>query len=148
MQNEYTAPMAGTVGQIHAEEGVNVEINSPMITLVPLERKARGRQGRGQGLTCSGSCAGAGSCWRRLPAGGGGAGCGPLRASLPQVAGRARPARACRRRVTVQRDARGVPVIRGASRLDVARAWVSCTPRSGSSRWTCSAGWRRASWPS
>jgi biotin carboxyl carrier protein len=36
MQNEYTAPMAGTVGQIHAEEGVNVEINSPMITLVPL----------------------------------------------------------------------------------------------------------------
>jgi hypothetical protein len=28
--------MAGTVGQIHAEEGVNVEINSPMITLVPL----------------------------------------------------------------------------------------------------------------
>jgi biotin carboxyl carrier protein len=40
MQNEYTAPMAGTVSQIHADEGVNVEINSPMITLVPLERKA------------------------------------------------------------------------------------------------------------
>jgi len=38
MQNEYTAPMAGTVGQIHAEEGVNVEINSPMITLVPLAK--------------------------------------------------------------------------------------------------------------
>jgi biotin carboxyl carrier protein len=39
MQNEYTAPMAGTVGQIHAEEGVNVEINSPMITLVPLAKE-------------------------------------------------------------------------------------------------------------
>jgi biotin carboxyl carrier protein len=37
MQNEYTAPMAGTVAQIHAEEGANVDINSPMITLVPLE---------------------------------------------------------------------------------------------------------------
>jgi biotin carboxyl carrier protein len=37
MQNEYTAPMAGTVGQIHVEEGVNLEINAPMITLVPLE---------------------------------------------------------------------------------------------------------------
>ena len=45
MQNEYTAPMAGTVGQIHADEGVNVEINSPMITLVPLERKAAGGKG-------------------------------------------------------------------------------------------------------
>jgi len=40
MQNEYTAPMAGTVGRIHAEEGVNVEINSPMITLVPLQPPA------------------------------------------------------------------------------------------------------------
>jgi len=37
MQNEYAAPMAGTVAQIHVEEGVNVEINSPMITLAPLE---------------------------------------------------------------------------------------------------------------
>ena len=36
MQNEYTAPMAGTVGQVHVEEGMNVEINSPMITLAPL----------------------------------------------------------------------------------------------------------------
>jgi pyruvate carboxylase len=36
MQNEYTAPMAGKVGQVHAEEGVNVEINSPLVTLVPL----------------------------------------------------------------------------------------------------------------
>jgi biotin carboxyl carrier protein len=35
MQNEYTAPMAGTVEHLHVEEGVNVEINSPMITLVP-----------------------------------------------------------------------------------------------------------------
>jgi biotin carboxyl carrier protein len=40
MQNEYVAPMAGTVGQIHADEGVNVEINTPLITLVPMERKA------------------------------------------------------------------------------------------------------------
>jgi biotin carboxyl carrier protein len=37
MQNEYRAPMAGTVGTIHVEEGVNLEINAPMITLVPLE---------------------------------------------------------------------------------------------------------------
>ncbi len=37
MQNEYTAPMAARVGQVHAEEGVNVEINSPLVTLVPLE---------------------------------------------------------------------------------------------------------------
>jgi biotin carboxyl carrier protein len=37
MQNEYTAPMAGTVGQVHVEEGMNVEINSPMVTLVPVE---------------------------------------------------------------------------------------------------------------
>jgi biotin carboxyl carrier protein len=37
MQNEYTAPMAATVGQIHVEEGVNLEINTPMITLVPME---------------------------------------------------------------------------------------------------------------
>ena len=36
MQNEYTAPMAGKVGQVLAEEGVNVEINSPLVTLVPL----------------------------------------------------------------------------------------------------------------
>ena len=37
MQNEYTAPMAATVGRIHVAEGVNLEINAPMITLVPLE---------------------------------------------------------------------------------------------------------------
>jgi biotin carboxyl carrier protein len=37
MQNEYVAPIAGTVGRIHVEEGVNLEINAPMITLVPLE---------------------------------------------------------------------------------------------------------------
>ena len=36
MQNEYQAPMAGSIEQIHAEEGVNVEINSPLITLAPL----------------------------------------------------------------------------------------------------------------
>jgi biotin carboxyl carrier protein len=35
MQNEYAAPMAGTITQLHVEEGVNVEINSPMITLTP-----------------------------------------------------------------------------------------------------------------
>jgi len=37
MQNEYCASMAATVSQVHVEEGVNVEINSPMITLAPLE---------------------------------------------------------------------------------------------------------------
>jgi acetyl/propionyl-CoA carboxylase alpha subunit len=36
MQNEYQAPMAGSIEKIHAEEGVNVEINSPLITLAPL----------------------------------------------------------------------------------------------------------------
>ena len=36
MQNEYLAPMAATVAQIHVEEGANVDINSPMITLSPL----------------------------------------------------------------------------------------------------------------
>jgi biotin carboxyl carrier protein len=40
MQNEYRAPMAATVGKIHVEEGVNLEINAPMITLVPLATAA------------------------------------------------------------------------------------------------------------
>jgi biotin carboxyl carrier protein len=35
MQNEYTAPVAGVVSQVHAEEGVNVEINAPLVTLLP-----------------------------------------------------------------------------------------------------------------
>lgn len=40
MQNEYRAPMAATVGKIHVEEGVNLEINAPMITLVPVALEA------------------------------------------------------------------------------------------------------------
>ena len=44
-----------------------------------------------------------------------------LRASLPDVEGEARLA-GLSGRVLVERDAKGVPVIRGASRLDVARA--------------------------
>lgn len=35
MQNEYTAPCAGTVSHIHAEEGTTLEIYAPMMTLVP-----------------------------------------------------------------------------------------------------------------
>ena len=35
MQNEYVSPMAGTVGEIHVEEGVNLELYAPMLTLVP-----------------------------------------------------------------------------------------------------------------
>ena len=44
-----------------------------------------------------------------------------LRASLPEVTGESRVA-GLREPVRVERDAAGVPVIRGASRLDVARA--------------------------
>jgi biotin carboxyl carrier protein len=40
MQNEYTAPMHGTVAQIHVEEGANLEINAPIITLLPVEAPA------------------------------------------------------------------------------------------------------------
>ena len=36
MQNEYRSPMAATVGEIHVEEGVNLELYAPMITLIPL----------------------------------------------------------------------------------------------------------------
>ena len=36
MQNEYRAPMAGTVGEIHVEEGANLELYAPMVTLIPL----------------------------------------------------------------------------------------------------------------
>jgi len=35
MQNEYVAPSAGIVGRILVEEGVNLEIFTPMVTLVP-----------------------------------------------------------------------------------------------------------------
>lgn len=35
MQNEYTAPFAGTVKTIHAPEGTNLEIHAPMLTLDP-----------------------------------------------------------------------------------------------------------------
>jgi biotin carboxyl carrier protein len=40
MQNEYVAPLAGVVEAIHVEEGVNVEINTLLMTLKPLEPKA------------------------------------------------------------------------------------------------------------
>jgi penicillin amidase len=53
---------------------------------------------------------GAGGFWLR----------GRVRASLPQLDG-ARPLAGLSAAVTVERDARGVPTLRGASRLDVAR---------------------------
>ena len=37
MQNEYTAPTASRVALVHVEEGVNLEINAPMISLKSLE---------------------------------------------------------------------------------------------------------------
>ena len=37
MQNEYVAPFAATIGVIHVEEGATLEINAPMLTLVPLD---------------------------------------------------------------------------------------------------------------
>jgi len=37
MQNEYTAPMNAKVTRVHVEEGATLEINSPMLTLVPIE---------------------------------------------------------------------------------------------------------------
>jgi biotin carboxyl carrier protein len=39
MQNEYTAPTTARVARIHVEEGVNLEINAPMVTLEPVETK-------------------------------------------------------------------------------------------------------------
>ena len=42
MQNEYTAPTASKVCQVHVEEGTNLEINAPMISLVPLEANGNG----------------------------------------------------------------------------------------------------------
>jgi biotin carboxyl carrier protein len=41
MQNEYTSPVNARVAKIHVEEGLNLEINSPMITLEPLEVPAK-----------------------------------------------------------------------------------------------------------
>lgn len=38
--------------------------------------------------------------------------------------------------VTVQRDARGIPTITADSTDDLFYAQASCTPRTGSSRWT------------
>lgn len=35
MQNEYTAPCAGTIGAIHVTEGSSLEIHAPMLTLEP-----------------------------------------------------------------------------------------------------------------
>jgi biotin carboxyl carrier protein len=41
MQNEYTSPVSAKVSKIHVSEGVNLEINTPMISLVPLEAPAK-----------------------------------------------------------------------------------------------------------
>ncbi len=35
MQNEYAAPCTGRIVRIHAEEGANMEIYAPMVTLAP-----------------------------------------------------------------------------------------------------------------
>jgi biotin carboxyl carrier protein len=37
MQNEYTAPTAARVAEVHVEEGVNLDIHAPMLTLRPLD---------------------------------------------------------------------------------------------------------------
>lgn len=42
MQNEYTSPVSARVGKIHVEEGLNLEIHAPMITLIPGEAAAKG----------------------------------------------------------------------------------------------------------
>lgn len=41
MQNEYTSPVTAKVAKIHVEAGLNLEINAPMITLMPLEAAAK-----------------------------------------------------------------------------------------------------------
>jgi biotin carboxyl carrier protein len=41
MQNEYTSPVSAKVGKIHVEEGLNLEINTPMVSLVPLDPPAK-----------------------------------------------------------------------------------------------------------
>ena len=41
MQNEYTSPLNARVVKIHAEEGLNLEINAPMISLEPLGTAAK-----------------------------------------------------------------------------------------------------------
>jgi biotin carboxyl carrier protein len=35
MQNEYLSPVTATVAKIHVEEGLNLEINAPMVSLAP-----------------------------------------------------------------------------------------------------------------
>ncbi len=42
MQNEYTAPTASRVAAIHVEEGANLEINAPMISLASLDDTGNG----------------------------------------------------------------------------------------------------------
>ena len=37
MQNEYVSPMNARVTHVHVEEGVTMEINTPMLTLEPIE---------------------------------------------------------------------------------------------------------------
>lgn len=41
MQNEYMSPVNARVAKIHVEAGLNLEINAPMITLVPLETPSK-----------------------------------------------------------------------------------------------------------
>lgn len=41
MQNEYVSPVNARVAKIHVEEGLNLEINTPMISLAPLEAPAK-----------------------------------------------------------------------------------------------------------
>jgi biotin carboxyl carrier protein len=41
MQNEYLSPVTARVAKIHVEEGVNLEINTPMISLIPVETPAK-----------------------------------------------------------------------------------------------------------
>ncbi|NTV74702.1 MAG: hypothetical protein HGA66_10905 [Holophaga sp.] len=47
MQNEYTAPTASRVAAIHVEEGVNLEIHAPMISLQNLENLDPGEAPKG-----------------------------------------------------------------------------------------------------
>ena len=41
MQNEYLSPVSGKVTRIHVEEGTNLELNTLMVTLAPLEAAVR-----------------------------------------------------------------------------------------------------------
>ncbi|HNX31441.1 MAG TPA: biotin/lipoyl-binding protein [Holophaga sp.] len=41
MQNEYTSPSNARIAKIHVEEGMNLEINAPMLSLAPVEASAK-----------------------------------------------------------------------------------------------------------